>query len=277
MATEGQSDTTMRLEGASTGASILGDRRFAFVASLVIGSVAWQLIGMFVIDPELISTPVLIVEETIRLFNEDLLVHNMWLTLQRTFYAMVVTIIVGTVVGLLAGWNEFWRGALQDYILTGLSAPTLLAAIFAAIWFGTSPLTPIVAASILSFPFLAQNVKEAVENLDADLVEMSQSFDVSRDRYVRRVVIMAVLPEWFSGMRNAFTVAWKIVTIAEFVGFSNGVGFHIVRSFELFSMSGVLAWTLSFSLIIIAIEFALFEPIERRIFSWRRESTMSFG
>ncbi|MDX1744772.1 MAG: ABC transporter permease subunit [Halobacteriales archaeon] len=256
---------------------LLGDRRVVFVVSLLIGGIVWQVLGTFVIDPEVISTPRIVAIESYDLLVSGVLVEHMGLTLRRTLLAMLVTTTVGSVVGLLAGWNEFWRHMLQDYIIVGLAMPSLLAAVFAAMWFGTSDLTPTVAGTLLGFPFLAQNVKNAVENLDAELVDMSKAFDVSRDRYVRRTVVMSVLPAWFSGMRNAFTVTWKIVTVAEFVGIPNGVGFKIAESFQLFSMEGVLAWTLTFSVVIIAIEFAVFESVERRVFDWRSGGKIGLG
>jgi NitT/TauT family transport system permease protein len=249
----------------------------AFILSLGFGAVIWQLLGTYLLDPDLISSPVLVVLEMIELHEEGLLVPNVYVTLQRTFLAMVVTTIVGTVIGVLAGWNEFTRGMFQDYILVGLGLPTLLAAVFATIWFGPNPATPTIAATLLAFPFLSLNVKNAVENIDADLAEMSRSFNVSRRRAFRRLILMSVLSEWFSGMRNAYTVTWKIVTVAEFVAFSNGVGFYIAESVGLLSMDAVLAWTLSFSIIIIALEYAIFQTVEQRVFDWREEGTIGVG
>jgi len=250
------------------------DSRFAFVASLTVGALIWQLLATTILSPDTISTPILILTETYALFQEGVLVPNVLLTLKRTFYAMIVTMVVGTVLGVLVGWNDFWQYMLQDYILVGLGLPTLLAAVFAAIIFGPNPATPTLAGTLLAFPFLAQNVKNAIEDIDAELIEMSSSFDVSRRRVFWRVIVMSILPEWFSGMRNAYTVTWKIVTVAEFVSFTNGVGFYIGESIGLFSMEAVLAWTFSFSIIIIAIEYAVFQTVENYVFDWREEVSL---
>ena len=259
-------------------AMLIDDSRVAFVSSLAVGALLWQALGTFVIDPDLISTPARVVAEMYALHAEEaLLLPNMYVTLERTFFAMIVTTVIGTGIGILAGWNEFTRSMFQDYILVGLGMPTLLAAVFATIWFGPDPITPTIAGAMLAFPFLALNVKNAVEDIDADLVEMSRSFNVSRQRAFRRLIVMSVLPEWFSGMRNAYTVTWKIVTVAEFVAFSNGVGFYIAESVGLFSMDAVLAWTFSFSLIIIALEYAIFQTVERRVFAWRQEGRIGVG
>ena len=40
--------------------------------------------------------------------------------------------------------------------------------------------------------------------------------------------------------------AWKVVVVVEMFGFSNGVGYQVVRGFNVFSMKQVLAWRLPF-------------------------------
>jgi ABC-type nitrate/sulfonate/bicarbonate transport system permease component len=254
---------------------IIRDRRVAFVASLVLMGIIWQILATAGGLEEVISTPAAIGALGYELVQNGELYSNVSVTLGRTLLGMVLTTILGTGMGILAGRTDFWRGVFQDYIVAGLAMPSLLAAIFAAIWFGgTSDLAPAAAASLLSFPFLAQNVWKGVENIDQDLLKMSKSFDVSATRTTRRVVIWSVLPQWFSGMRNAFSIAWKIVALTEFVGGAEGVGFKIGEALGLFSMTGVLTWTLAFSAVVIVVEYGAFRVVERRLFKWRRKSSL---
>lgn len=257
---------------------LIKNRRFAFVASLVLLGLAWQAISVGLGLQEIMSTPVAVGALAYELLLNGELVGNMASTLIRTLLGMILTTILGTGIGILAGRTDFWRGVFQDYIVAGLAMPSLLAAIFAAIWFGgTSNTAPAAAASLLAFPFLAQNVWKAVENIDQNLLKMSRSFDVSSTRIAGRVVLWSVLPEWFSGMRNAFSIAWKIVTLAEFVGGARGVGFKIGEALGLYSMTGVLTWTLAFSAVVIFVEFGIFRVVENRLFDWRRESSLGFA
>ena len=62
---------------------------------------------------------------------------------------------------------------------------------------------------------------------------------------------------------------WKIVLVVEFLGRSNGVGFQIHLYFQLFDVGMVLAYALSFILVMLAIEKAVLQPWERRVSRWR--------
>lgn len=277
MTASGETEAIARDRGGGPSVlwQIIRDRRVAFVASLVLMGIIWQILATAGGLEEVISTPAAIGALGYELVQNGELYSNVSVTLGRTLLGMVLTTILGTGMGILAGRTDFWRGVFQDYIVAGLAMPSLLAAIFAAIWFGgTSDLAPAAAASLLSFPFLAQNVWKGVENIDQDLLKMSKSFDVSATRTTRRVVIWSVLPQWFSGMRNAFSIAWKIVALTEFVGGAEGVGFKIGEALGLFSMTGVLTWTLAFSAVVIVVEYGAFRVVERRLFKWRRKSSL---
>jgi ABC-type nitrate/sulfonate/bicarbonate transport system permease component len=143
-------------------------------------------------------------------------------------------------------------------------------------WFGIGDVTPMVAATLIAFPFLAQSVYEGSKDIDSGLVEMSKSFGVSRNRVARRVVFQSVLPEWFGGIRYAFAIAWKITALAELVAAESGVGFMIETQLQLLSLRGVLAWTLLFTALMMLVEYAVFQPIERRMFSWREDSSVAW-
>ena len=70
-------------------------------------------------------------------------------------------------------------------------------------------------------------------------------------------------------MRNGLAIIWKIVLVVEFLGRSDGVGFQIHLYFQLFETSYVLAYSLSFVAVMLAIELVLLQPLERRAEAWR--------
>lgn len=259
----------------SLSAVVLNKSSVIFALSIFSGLIFWNAISLTFGLVETIGTPAIVFEHTINLYQEGKLIPNIVVTLHRTALAMVGTILLGTLLGILAGSNEFWGIVGQNWFLTAMSLPSLLAAVFAAIWFGIGFWAPVVAGFILAFPYLAQNVKQSVENIDNDLIIMSKSYNVSSGRMIRRVVIQSILPHWFSGFRNSFTVAWKVVTLGEFVASENGVGYQIGIAASYLSMKGILAWTFTFTVIALIIEYGVLQRIERHVFEWR--DTISVG
>ena len=63
---------------------------------------------------------------------------------------------------------------------------------------------------------------------------------------------------------------WKIVLVVEFLGRSNGVGFQIHLYFQLFETGMVLAYALSFVGVMLALEYWMIQPMERRARCRRR-------
>jgi NitT/TauT family transport system permease protein len=70
--------------------------------------------------------------------------------------------------------------------------------------------------------------------------------------------------------RNGLAMIWKIVLVVELLGRSNGVGFQIGSYFHFFDITGILAYTLAFALVIFSIEALLLRPLETHINRWRK-------
>ena len=66
------------------------------------------------------------------------------------------------------------------------------------------------------------------------------------------------------------SLIWKIVLVVELLGRSNGVGFQIHLYFQLFDVATILAYTLAFVAVMLAVEFLLLQPMERYATRWRR-------
>jgi NitT/TauT family transport system permease protein len=154
-------------------------------------------------------------------------------------------------------------------VLVGLAIPGLAWAVVGLMLFGLSEKTQIFAIFMVVTPILAVNIWEGTKALDRKLVEMAFVFKANRRMVVRSVVLPQLIPYSLAAVRFGLALAWKTVVIAETFGASTGIGFKIIESRELLSMKGVLAWTLSFTVVMIALEFMLLKPIEGRLTVWR--------
>lgn len=252
--------------------ALFTNRKVIFLESILLLIVTWSIIANAFDLVDTISSPTLVATEMVELVVSGDAIPHVYDTMRRVIYGFVLTTIVGTVLGVAMGMSDFWRVALQDYITVGLALPSIFAAVFTAMWFGISDVTPMVAAALIAFPFLTQNVYEGVKNIDYRLLEMSSSFGVSRNRVIWRVIIQSILPEWFAGARYSFAIAWKITTLAELVAAGSGIGFMIELQMQRLSLTGVIAWTGLFTVIILIVEYGILQQIEKRVFDWREGS-----
>lgn len=256
---------------------MLTNSRLVFIESVVFLLLLWAVVAQVFDLADTISTPFLVAEETIGILQRDDWMLHVYVTLRRVIFAFIVTIIIGTVLGIAMGLSDFWETALQDYVTLSFALPSLFAVIFAAMWFGATDITPAVASAIITFPYITENLHRAVKNVDSDLFEMSSAYDISRRRVIRRVVFGSVLGEWFAGVRYSFAICWKITTLAELVVAQNGIGYMIGFQMRMLSLTGVMAWAVLFTIIMLVLEYGVLQQIEKRMFRWRTETTIGWA
>lgn len=250
---------------------LTSDRRIVTIESIVLLAALWQVAASVFGMQAVISSPLAIIA-----FTGDLLVSLRWVphatvTLFRILVAFLLGMTIGIVVALILGFTEFWEAVVKDFVVTWLSMPTLLAVLFAAMWFGTGELTPIAAGVVVAMPYNAQIIYEGVKDVDRDLIRMAQSFDVSRTRVAYRIVFKSVLPETFSAARLAFAGSWQVVALAEYVVSQRGLGFMVRDQLAATSMTGLIGWTAVFVAFIVFIEYGVFAYLERRAFEYRSD------
>lgn len=256
---------------------LLSNSKLIFIESLILIIALWSIFALGLGWSNEISSPILVAVNSYELWRSGDWIIHFRDTLWRVALAFVLTMIIGTILGVLIGMYDFWMYAFQDYVTVGLALPGLFAVIWAAMWFGVNDLTPMVAGAIISFPFLTQEVYEAVKDIDNDLLQMANAFGVSRSRAVRRIVVQSILPQWFGGVRYSFSNCWKITTLAELVAAGSGIGFMIEFELNRRSITGVLTWTILFTVLMLFIEYGILRQIEERIFDWREEATIGWG
>lgn len=247
------------------------DRAVIFVESIVLLLLVWQAVGTAFDLTPIISSPA-----EVGTFTYRLLVSLEWIphladSLRRIFLAFGVGLVLGMVVALTLGFTNFWEAVLKDYVVLGLSLPTLIAVVFAAMYFGTGDMTPIAAGIAMTTPYNAQIIYEGLKDVDDDLLTMGRSFNLTRGEMTRSIVIPSLLPDVFSAARLSFAGSWKIVTLGEFIAAETGLGFMIQTQLNRVSMQGLLGWTLIFIAVILLIEYGVFRTLEAKLFTYRED------
>jgi NitT/TauT family transport system permease protein len=190
-------------------------------------------------------------------------------SMTRILTGFAATVVVGTIVGVVMGSRRTWESFFKDAVVLGLTMPGLIYALLGVMFFGLNLLAPVSAILFGSYPFVAVNIREGVHSLDKDLLDMSRSYKISRMKVIRQVILPSLLPFFLAAVRTAFAIAWKISTLVEVFGAVNGVGYMIRSAFDAFSVAGIAAWSFLFGGVMLAIEYGILMPAERRLARWR--------
>ena len=251
--------------------ALLGNRRVVFAESLVALLLVWELAARVFGLTELISSPLIVGVAVYEVILSGELTPHFVASMERILLGFGVAVVVGTIGGIFLGVSGFWGKVLRYYVLVGMAVPGLFVVIFAAMAFGLSNTTPMIATAIITAPFVMDIIQSGVEDIESDLLNMSSAFDISRWRVYRRVLFPAILPEIFASIRFSFSVAWKVAVLAEVVISNVGIGFLIRENMNRLSMVGVLKYVTIFVIVMMVIEYGIFQKVEGYLFDWRED------
>lgn len=198
----------------------------------------------------------------------DLFLH-LGATLARVLLAFGLAMTLGTAIGILMGRVRLADRLGDPWLLVLLNLPALVIIVLAYVWAGLTEVAAIAAVAVNKLPNAVVTVREGARALDPDLDDMARVFALPRWKRLRHIVLPQLAPYLAAASRSGLSLVWKIVLVVELLGRPNGVGFEIGVAFQLFDVTRILAYALSFTAVVLAIETFLVQPIERRVSRWR--------
>lgn len=238
------------------------------VASAALLLIVWQMLAITQ-GPNLVPGPISVVER----FWEVVLYEDFFFHVRKTLFRVLaglgISLVVAVAVGVPMGMFRPVERFLETYVLLGLTIPGLSWALIAVMIVGINDWAPVLAIVATTSPMVLLNLWQGTKSIDMDVLEMGRAFRADRMLVVRDVVLPQLLPFVLAGTRLGLALAWKIVVLAELFGLSNGVGYQLSVNFARFSINGVVAWTVGFTIVMGLIEFAAIRPIERHVTRWR--------
>lgn len=240
------------------------------MASLAVLLVLWQL-ASYAFSAKYVPGPVPTFVALWDLARSGQLIQHFDATMARMLVSFALAMLLGMVVGTLMGLYRRAEQALDLLVMVGLTVPGLCYIIVSFMWLGLNERAAVLAITWTTFPAIAINIWQGVKAIDQRLIDMARVFGCPGWRRTLRVVIPQVLPYLMAASRFGLGIIWKVTVLVELLGRSDGVGYMLNYSFQMFDMADVFAWTIFFTLVMLVIELAILKPIERRLFRWRPE------
>jgi NitT/TauT family transport system permease protein len=170
-------------------------------------------------------------------------------------------------MGLKRGIETFF----DSWIMVLLTVPAVCWAFLSVLWFGLSEAASILPIVLIVIPFVAVNVWEGTKAVERNLLDMATVYKASRSLMLRKVLIPQLMPYIFSALRIALSLSWKIALVAEAFGAGSGVGQQLISWFQDTRVDMMLAWGVSFMIVMVLIDLLVFRTWARHSFAWRHE------
>ena len=195
---------------------------------------------------------------------------NLGMTLARVALAFTVAMAIGSAIGIVMGLHRFTDRLFDPWLVLLLNLPALVIMVLAYIWFGLNEAAAIGAVAVNKIPNVVVTMREGARALDPSYGEMASVYRLGAFDRIRHVLLPQLQPYFAAASRSGIALIWKIVLVVELLGRSSGVGFQIYLYFQLFDVAAILAYTLAFVAVMLAIELLLVQPLERHASRWRR-------
>lgn len=238
------------------------------IGSLVLFIAIWQLAAVFV-DRQILPGPHQVLLSIVDHLGQGELVFHLLTTLARVLVSFVCAMALGVALGIVMGRNRNWDAALDGVLILALNLPALVTIILCYLWFGLGEFAAILAVAINKFPIVVVNMREGARAVNQDLLQVAKAFRLEWRKRWFQVYLPQLYPYLLASARSGLALVWKIVLVVELLGRSNGIGFQLGIYFQFFDITSILAYSFAFIAVVMAIEYLLITPLDRRLMGWR--------
>ena len=157
-----------------------------------------------------------------------------WPHIGITLFEMVAGWLLGCWLGLLGGivLGECprWRSVLMPYVVVSQVVPKLALVPLLIMWLGFGAWPTVVVTALICFFPLLENTITALEQVDAQQLDLFRQLRASRWQTLWRLKLPASLPTILAGVRVAVVLSLVGAVVGEFMGASKGLGALIIAA-----------------------------------------------
>lgn len=237
------------------------------VISVIGAMVIWQLLHQAL--GSLIPAPEAAFVQTAKLFATGAFFVNMESTLGRVLAGFALAFACSVLIGIIMGTSKWGEHLFDWLVVVGISIPGLIWALISVMLFGLSWIGPIFAVFITVMPMLTTNIWQGVKTLERDLIDMSNVYRASTPDKLKDVILPHLSSHLLAATRYGLGLAWKVVVVVEMFGASSGIGYQLQNAYQKYDFTSVLAWTISFTVVMVIIEYGIIGIIEKKVTGWR--------
>jgi sulfonate transport system permease protein len=144
-------------------------------------------------------------------------------SLLRTSIGLAIGVGVGVSTGLLMAFSAPARTLINPIYQSIRQVPLLGLTPLIALWVGNGEPAKIFIIALAAFFPMALNTYEGLRNVDGRYGEVGYAYGLSRAQVLKRVLVPASLPSFFSGLQQSVPFAW-IAAVAGELLFNVGAG-----------------------------------------------------
>ncbi len=237
------------------------------ILSLILLLLAWEVVAL-IVGTHILPPPTAVLPAAWGMVVSGVFAEPLFTSLYRLLLGFILAMSLGISIGIATAQLLRLGIAATAMFTIIMSTPSLVIIFVAMIMLGQTDLTIILIAGLIVFPFVAVPVRDAMKEIDRDILGMAASFKIGTLRKIVDIYIPYLIPPILAASRIGFSLAWKMVVLSEVFGFTSGIGWKISLAYWQYDLESLLAWLVLFVVIILLIEQAI-RISERRVVKWK--------
>ncbi len=190
-------------------------------------------------------------------------------SLQRGGLGFLLSVAIGTPIGLLLSRVHVLRQAFGP-IITGLqSMPSVAWVPAALLWFGISEGTIYFVILMGAVPSIVNGTISGIEQVPPLYTRVGHVLGARGFRLARHVLLPAALPGYIGGLKQGWAFSWRSLMAAEIIVTTSSLGFGLGQLLDqsrtLFDVPGVLGGIIAILVVGLAVDLLVFSPVERAV------------
>ena len=237
-----------------------------FILALFLIFALWQMVGMFIKSP-ILPPPTKIMINIFTTFRSQIAIHALH-SLKRIIIGLIISVTVGTVIGVLMGYFKNVDSILSPIIYFNYPIPKIALLPIVMLIFGLGDLTKIFMIFLITFFQIVVNIRDEVKNIPDEVFYPMYSVGANNIQIIREIILPGIVPGILTSLRIGIGTSISVLFFTENFGTEYGMGYFIMDSWMRVNYIQMYSGILILSFIGLVI-FITIDVIENICCPWR--------
>ena len=224
--------------------------------------VLWSVMTL-IAGQALVPSPLETAKELLLMLGEKGCWQHFSISFFRGIAGLLFAFLAGLIAGIPCGRSKSAMDILSPMVTAVQACPTIIWISLLMVWAGMGGVVPLVSTFVATFPVMFFNIAQGVACLDPRLFSMARLYRVSRQRTLAHLVLPGIAPFVLAGFAFSLGICWKVISMAEFIGSSTGVGSQIYWAYRSLDMPRLFSWAIILMALGVFIDASLIKPLRQ--------------
>ncbi|GAA0447151.1 ABC transporter permease [Lentibacillus halophilus] len=238
-------------------------KRIIFFMSLIL---MWEVAFLLDFWPDsMIPSPLSVASAIFQGFADMTLVYDMLASFRHLLIGLTVSLVIGTLLGVLLAKVKTADETLGTMILALQSVPSIVWVPLSIIWFGFSEASIIFVVIIGGTFVMTMNMRIGIKNVAPIYLKAARTMGSTGMDLFMNVIVPASIPHAVTGVRLAWAFSWRALMAGEMLSTGPGLGYTLSYASDFNNMSLVIGIMIIIGVIGSIVDQLVFQRIENKV------------